>query len=859
MASNSKDYINALQDFTSSLQYLVDTLKSNYDNNNDAATMEEFSGANTDMFKMVEAIAEDVQDAKENSKKSLDNTKHILAEIKAIKKSKEGGLFDKISDKDSKKGLIDGVKSVTLIAGAVLAIGGAFKLIGDVDFMSVIALSIAMPLIAIAISQIGQLENLGPKKIVMMTAVLMGGSLAIVAASYILADIQPVNFAQFLTAIAISTTFAVLSYGMENMFEAVKDIKPKDLLMLPLTIGALAAGLLIASYELAFIQPITIAKFLTAVGIAAVFAVVGIGMGIFLKSIKSVNVKDLLMLPVTMVALSAAIVASSYILTFTQDVPFGNVVMASLAIAVAVTAMALPIFLLSKIGLDSILMGSLGAVIVSGAIALSSQLLSLGDYEGGPTVDWAMGVGLSMLAFLPAMLILGNPVTLTMMLFGAIGVMAVAGTIVAVAEILNSGDFTGGPTKEWAQGVGLSLIYFSEALAMATPSVWDFLMGTSLEDKIAGLKNVVSAMVEVAGFLAENSAPFKNGPPKEWAEGTGLAIKYFSEAMAMVEPSAWDFLMGNSLASKIEGIKSVVNAMVVVATYLSSMGKAGVFTGGPNKEWAEGTAGSIKAFAESMSLVEDLDDVEDSKDYILQIVDVMKQTATQLSGFDFTTSTIDKKWTSGFDAVVNSFIKAGEKNDEIKDGISAIESITDNLPDLMNSMRNVSTDSVENMLVLSVGITKLADSYTYLSKAIQGLNTDLTEMSEKSVQTLSAVSGTIMALSLSDASNLKTVLEDNQEALLKFFKDVTQTSAIGAGPQQKGPSMPFAPQKSVAKPAVKAGPSETAQQLAVLKEIKQEMMAMKGLLSKISSSNGELVDIMSTSNKKEIGIKTSVK
>ena len=156
MAANSKEYINALQDFTSSLQYLVDTLKENYSSKNDAASMEEFFGANSDMFKMVEAIAEDAHDAKQNSKKGLDNTTKILAEIKAIKKSKEGGLFDKISDKDSKKGLIDGVKSVTLIAGAVLAIGGAFKLIGDVDFMSVIALSIAMPLIAMAIKEIGR-------------------------------------------------------------------------------------------------------------------------------------------------------------------------------------------------------------------------------------------------------------------------------------------------------------------------------------------------------------------------------------------------------------------------------------------------------------------------------------------------------------------------------------------------------------------------------------------------------------------------------------------------------------------------------------------------------------------------------
>ena len=74
---------------------------------------------------------------------------------KSIKKARENeGIFDKVSDKKQIKNIKTGVSTVLLIAGAVLAIGLAFKVVGSVNFAAVISLSIAMPLIAIAFSEI---------------------------------------------------------------------------------------------------------------------------------------------------------------------------------------------------------------------------------------------------------------------------------------------------------------------------------------------------------------------------------------------------------------------------------------------------------------------------------------------------------------------------------------------------------------------------------------------------------------------------------------------------------------------------------------------------------------------------------
>jgi len=68
-----------------------------------------------------------------------------------------------------------GIGTILLIAGAVLAIGMAFKLVGKVDFLSVISLSLAMTLVSIAFEKIGKL------KLTMEQTAITAGSLVIMS------------------------------------------------------------------------------------------------------------------------------------------------------------------------------------------------------------------------------------------------------------------------------------------------------------------------------------------------------------------------------------------------------------------------------------------------------------------------------------------------------------------------------------------------------------------------------------------------------------------------------------------------------------------------------------------------------
>jgi len=194
------------------------------------------------------------------------------------------------------------------------------------------------------------------------------------------------------------------------------------------------------------------------VQISAIFVVLSLGMEMMLDSLKGVKDKSILMLPITLVAMATAVMLSSYILQETQDIPFMTNLIAAITVAAVTIVMGIALWVLSKLDSGNIVKGAFSVVIIAGTVAAASQLLSMGDYSNFPTVDWGLGVGMAMLAFVPAMLITGN--FLPMIAMGAIGALLVAGTILASSYILGAGDYSGGPTTEWATGVGLAFLAF---------------------------------------------------------------------------------------------------------------------------------------------------------------------------------------------------------------------------------------------------------------------------------------------------------------------------------------------------------------------------------------------------------------
>ena len=543
MADNKKDleYSAILQDFAKSIGQLADSIKKQAQSKD--ANNKDNKETNKEQVQYLIDMSEKLDVIVTNTTSTKDNTDHILQIVKGIKQEKKKGIWEKLSPKDKTKSMADGIKTIALMAGSILAIGAAFKLVGEVDFASVIALATALPLMALAFDLAGkQVHSIKESLLIAGSIVIM--SAALVAAGFILKAMPEVGMQQILSAAGVGIAMG--------------------LALLPLTYAA---------------------------------------------SLVNGNIKDLLILAVAMPLISLGMLASAEILQNMPIIPAASilgVVELALGIGVATLAVGGVSWALNKMGVNTgmLLEGTIAMTIVAGGIMASSWLLGLGSYKNYPSVDWAEGMGLSLLATMPVVmgygLLAATGIGALVIGAGILSMLAVAGGIVGVSEILSGGSYTGGPTKEWAEGVGLSLYAFTSAISSLTPSVFGFLMGDSLDSNIESIVKIGDAIKRVSFVIKGGS--YNGGPTKEWSLGIGTALALFTTALDKISPNFMErWIGGDTTAKNIE-------AMVTLASALPRIGMAvgkdsSMYSSGPSKEWAEGVGLSLVHFGSALDTV----------------------------------------------------------------------------------------------------------------------------------------------------------------------------------------------------------------------------------------------------------------
>jgi hypothetical protein len=233
---------------------------------------------------------------------------------KAEKKKSFFGDFDTTKIKD-------GLSTILLIATGIVAIGLALKLVGKVDFLSVIALSIALPLIAIAFEKIARV-NLDRKRVPDMILALVGFSTAIALSSFILSKVRPIGLFQAFSSIMIAGVFAMIAPNLGKLVNGLKDVNfltmLKAVVFLPVILASVSLAIMLSSKFLANVKPIGLFQAFTAIMIAGVFATVAFGLGKLLGGFKGLNpltaVIASALLPIVLVAVSYAIMKSSFFL-----------------------------------------------------------------------------------------------------------------------------------------------------------------------------------------------------------------------------------------------------------------------------------------------------------------------------------------------------------------------------------------------------------------------------------------------------------------------------------------------------------------------------------------------------------------
>jgi len=594
---------------------------------------------------------------------------------------------------------------------------------------------------------------------------LMAISSAITASSWIMNLIVPVSFAQGLTAIMISVTFAVIAQNMPKLMKGVSafsdsKVSPANLL---LSLVSISTAITVSSWIMNLIVPISMTQALTSIVIAGIFA----GISYFMKPLakgmaiidKTIGMSKLFMLPLFFTAVSAAIAASSWILSTVVPMDFGQmltVVGIGLALSIITPLLGMSLVLVSKLGkISDYLMGGLAVLVIASTIAMSSLILGLGDYGNYPDLDWSIGVGLSILAFGVSTLALGlfmvasGGIGAGVLAAGAASVVALAFTIVATSHILSLGNYDSSayPSMGWIGGVGLTLTTFG-LLTIGMALLGGVIMFGSMTTIV-----LAGTIYSVSKLLSRGE--YEKYPSDEWINGVGKTLLKFGGVMAA-------FGVGTILLGPLMSVGSM--AFVAMAGTIYSVSKLlgkGEYGDFPSTEWISGVSSSMSDF---IKIYKDTD-----------VISVLSSEFADALGVglpDIAESIVkmDKIFSKGkFMIYPDAYYMAS-----IKKSIFGYSSIVDKLnrdgiPKLSDSTDDIVSQS-DTLIVMADSLDTLGDSMYRFSNSIDSL--DIEKM-----QAIRSLSTSVVMLSLMDPVQFDAMLsklESKSEVFSQLAVDMEE-------------------------------------------------------------------------------------
>jgi hypothetical protein len=339
---------------------------------------------------------EEIKEINIGVKEIRKDTQEILKQQKTIlemSKKKESDKKTESLETDPKKesSIKKGVASILLIAVAVLAIGMAFKIVGKVDFISVIGLGLAIVLISMAFERVAKL-GLTKKQAADVSLAMVIMSAGVFASSLILSNVAKVGFAQMMSIVFIGLALYFLVPVMGSMIAALKTKKKiktadgkeieteaiewgtliKTAVALPLVLLGFSIGVMLASKFLAMVSPVGLPQALSTILISVTFAIAAGGLvriiSVFNKEKISWGdaLKSAFLLPIVMVGFALGIWFSSMILNKVQPIGLMQAITSILIAAV---------FVVISFGLKKII-GSFSGISPAQAI-MASLLLPL--------------------------------------------------------------------------------------------------------------------------------------------------------------------------------------------------------------------------------------------------------------------------------------------------------------------------------------------------------------------------------------------------------------------------------------------------------------------------------------------------
>lgn len=940
-----KKLLESLNNLSTALEDIANVLKDkgNESNNSSATTKALVSG---NFITEISEIKVGVKNLQKDTKEILANQKTIINMGKVSSQKSKTEDVEKIGgNKNTQKNLKDGLGVIFLMASAVLALGVAFNLVGDVNFGAVMSLSVAILLLsgsfaivhttlkksgfdgkkdsknfllsilamstgimlsswilslvypltfskfftvtflaatfAMIAPSIGKFVEVFSKlsakgmikSIIALPLILPAIALGIAASSWILQTVSPISFSQFLTTLGIAAVFTVMAFGLKKMLGAFDNIGIKALMQaknyLPLILPAIALSIATSSWILQMVTPVSFSQLLTTILIGAAFTVMAFGMKQLLGSFKNISASDALkasmVMPIVLLAMSVSIALSSHILKGTADISFKellNIVGFGIALGAISLAMTPALRLLGKMSIKEIAIGSVSILFIAGAIMASSHILSVGKYAKYPPLGWALGVGLSLLAFGTAIVGIGIMIAATggigalALLAGVVFIPIIATSIVATSYILGKGKYDKYPPLGWSTSVALSLAAFSAGVIVLGTLAITGIGALAMLAGVKAVKYVAQSIVDSSFILGKGN--YTGGPTESWSKGIAMALVAFTPIFKTLAENSSIFKRSISIDDMKTAIVAISQSIVEAAIFFNRPEARVAYTGGPTKEWVDGVGGAIGAFSSVFEVLTSNTTWYRSSSKVISsiksaisavawgIVDTAKIFSTSAGLWGMYPSL---SWSENVSTAVNSFM---ELYKNIKDKLSFwdsdadivstiakrisktakiftenqkyftsnidpnfISNISKNVLDytsLLKALGNSKDFGVDTFLGfdpiqnIAKGMIKIANAYDKLASSIKNFGNSMNALDPVRVDSFARLTGNIALLSALDAnmfSNMLTVLDSKSSVFVDMLKAQNETLMLNQ------PSVKVSSAAVTTKTNVKSGKNET--------------------------------------------------
>lgn len=384
--------------------------------------------------------------------------------------------------------------------------------------------------------------------------VVLGAAVLITVSSYILSAVQPVELKKLISA-------AVIGFALQPMAMAFLGV-----------VMALKKG----------------------------------GIGMDKNGARTIAMSMLVMVAITLAIAGVAGAMAMMPPTFIEGPPLDWIFMTGLMLLVFSVPLSIILRSVKGLNLKQMIFASLAIPLIALAIAgVSYAMQGLSGNYVAPPAMWTLKAGFALFVFsLPLVMILKSirGLTLKQVLLASLSVPLLAGTIVAVAlmfDFLAKVKAYNAPPAKWTLKSGLALAVFGLAFYLISKAT------KSMGIKEIGIASLAVAFLAV-GILAV-AWIFQYLPdefktvPEEWALKTGLAMAVFGVGFMVITAMMKSFSIGvKDMAMGLVGIVATGIAILAISWIFSVL--PGTFTTIPI-EWTIGAVIALVAFAVPLSVV----------------------------------------------------------------------------------------------------------------------------------------------------------------------------------------------------------------------------------------------------------------